>query len=216
MSNFKPPMILPKLSSLKWLQGSATELTHELHLMVMIQPNCPGCHIHALPLANQLASVKQDFDIYCVSTAFEDFEFNNEDTARLLLEGKHVGVSKEQLGETARNVPKMPLAHDIVIPIGEASDEVKTMALEASKANALIQMEGRVPITVLKQHLQNVGYEVLPEKIPMMFYKAQAMGTPTWVLHQADGTVLGTKFGQLSKFELGQWLKDLGGVDVTF
>lgn len=214
MSNFQPPKMMPKLNMLTWIQSSAQDLTHELQLMLLFQPNCPGCHTYALPLANELASVKQDFDIYSVSTAFEDFEFNNERTARLLLQGKHVGVSKDQLGEAAQHIPKMPVAHDIVIPKEEASEEMKSMALEASKSNARVQLEGRLPITVLETHLSGVGEEVLPDKIPEVFYRVHAMGTPTWVLHSADGTVLDTRFGQVSKGQMISWIEKVGNVNV--
>lgn len=132
MSNFQPAMILPKLSKLTWLQGSASELTHDVHLLLLIQPNCPGCHMHALPLANSLMQSKRDFDVYCVSTAFEGFEFNTIEAAQQLLNGKHVGVSKERLGETARHVPGMPFAHDVVVATSSAPTELKDLALNAT------------------------------------------------------------------------------------
>jgi hypothetical protein len=209
MSNFEEAKILPDLSKLTWLQGSAADLTHDIQVMLMIQPNCPGCHMHAIPLANKLMQSKHDFDVYCISTAFEDFEFNTEEMARLLiLHGKHVGAAKAQLGETVKHVPSMPFAHDIVVATNVASKELKDFALEASKNNARKQMEGgSIPSGVLEMQLSNVGYEVLPAYISEYFWTVNAMGTPTWVVHKANGEILGQKFGQLSEVELLGWIE---------
>ena len=205
-----PHPILPSLNELSWQQGSPSDLTHDLQLMLLIQPNCPGCHIHALPLANQIASSpNRFFDIYCVSTAFEDFDFNNPDTARLLLEGKHVGVSKERLGEEVRHVPTMPLAHDIITPLSKASAALKDLALESIKASARQQMAGRLPSDVLERQLARVGYDMLPAQIATLFSTVQAMGTPTWVLHRKNGQVLSVRLGEEITSEAGllEWIE---------
>jgi hypothetical protein len=149
--------MLPPLTELLWLQGSAAELTHPLKLMLMIQPNCPGCHMHSVPLINKMNARRRDFDVYCISTAFEDFDDNNHHTASLLLSGKHVGVTKAQLGETVEHIPTVPLAHDIVTPTIEASGDLKNMALEVTEANARKQLAGTVPHELLESQLAKIG-----------------------------------------------------------
>jgi hypothetical protein len=207
-------MMLPSLAELSWLQGSPSELTHPLQLMLMIQPNCPGCHMHSVPLVNKLEACKRDFDVYCISTAFEDFDHNNYHTASLLLQGWHVGVSKAQLGERVQHIPTVPFAHDIVTPKVEANEDLKIMALAATKASARKQLSGWVPPGVLETHLAQISYDVLPEKIPQFFYRVHALGTPSWVLHKSDGEVLGVKFGQVSQNDLVDWVKENGGMQT--
>ena len=208
MSNFGPFARLPDPSELTWIQGSPSDLTHDHKLMLIIQPNCPGCHIHAIPLANALFQSKHDFDIYCVSTVFEDFDLNTEETARLLLSGKHVGDARAKLGEVVKNVPCMPFAHDIVVPKTEASIELKNMALEASKSNARDQLQGHMSSGILELQLSRAGFDILPDKIARVFYTVRAMGTPTWVLHTAEGQVLAREFGQFNdEEELLKWIR---------
>jgi len=149
---------------------------------------------------------QRDFDVYCVSTAFEDFGFNNVGTAKELLDGKHVGVAKDRLGETAKHVPAMPFAHDVVVPTAAATTELKDLALNATKDNARKQMAGRVPENVLEEHLSQVGYEALPEFIAEFFYAVNAMGTPSWVLHKSNGEVLDHTFGNMSESGLTAWI----------
>jgi hypothetical protein len=134
--------ILPELSQLQWIQGGppASGERHPLHLSLIIQPNCPGCHTHALSSLIELhrwwMQQRQQHDvgveglvdeakheieasdgdedvmsahalssllsrisyIYCVSTAFEDFELNTVESTRGLLEGKTVGATQWQIG----------------------------------------------------------------------------------------------------------------------
>jgi len=167
--------------------------------------------MHAIPLANELMKSKRDFDIYCVSTAFEDFEYNTEEAARLLLfSGKHVGVAKAQLGEIAKHVPTMPFAYDVVVPTEIATKELKDMALEASKNSARKQMEGERSPGLLEQHLSKAGYEVIPLYIAEYFWTVNAMGTPTWVLHKSNGEILDRRFGQVTEIELLGWIENIG------
>jgi hypothetical protein len=210
MTDFRPPVRLPSLSRLAWLQGSPADLTHNHQLLLLIQPNCPGCHTHAIPLANQLIqTTKRDFDVYCISTAFEDFEYNTEEAARLLLAGKHVGVAREQLGETALHVPQMPLAHDIVVEKGEASADDITKALDATKYAAYDQMQGRTSLGVLERQIEKLGESLLPDFIAEVFYSVRASGTPTWVVHNTNGEVLGVKLGQMEEPALLEWMDQL-------
>lgn len=98
-SRAPPAMLLPSLESLLWLQGSPADLSNDIRLGLLIQPNCPGCHMHAVPLANELYALQgRNFDIYCISTAFEDFEYNTIESAEALVKtGRLVGISKRRL-----------------------------------------------------------------------------------------------------------------------
>lgn len=198
------------LDSLHWLQGSPSDLTHNLRLMLLIQPNCPGCHVHAMPVANALFAKTntrtKDFDVYCVSTAFEDFQYNNVESAQLLLCGKLVGNARDILGEYADIVPTMPFAHDILTPQSEASTELLDLALESTKHNAREQLKGVMPSDILEARLSMATYEVLPPTIATIFWTVRAQGTPAWVLHTSNGVILDRTLGHMSEEEIVGWI----------
>eukprot|EP00529_Nitzschia_sp_RCC80_P027050 CAMPEP_0113514746 /NCGR_PEP_ID=MMETSP0014_2-20120614/40574_1 /TAXON_ID=2857 /ORGANISM="Nitzschia sp." /LENGTH=287 /DNA_ID=CAMNT_0000411265 /DNA_START=147 /DNA_END=1010 /DNA_ORIENTATION=- /assembly_acc=CAM_ASM_000159 len=273
-NSFAPGKV-PDLQSLIWLRGSAADVTttgKRLKLAVMIQPNCPGCMMHALPVGNNLwrrskqmtpltlpqhlstgsntsssnnntgitivggsasqqlspnlnanntsntanNNVPQELmdrlftvvDVYCVTTAFEDFQYNNLDSARLLLTGKHVGESLARLGPDVRPQcqPCMSVAHDIVVDKKDAPSQLLELALASSKESARKRLGSIVPPEELDAHFATVGREILPQSIPVFFYCAGANGTPSWVLHIDDGTVLECRFGWISEMELIDWM----------
>jgi hypothetical protein len=241
------PGKLPNLETLIWLRGTAADVTstggRRLRLAVMIQPNCPGCMMHALPVGNNLwrrskgltpqqvhpvdannnstsntanSNTNQQMidhlfsllDVYCVSTAFEDFEYNNLHSSKKLLEGQHVGESLARLGPIVRPQcqPCMPMAFDIVVDKPNAPTALLDLALHSSKESARKRLGTIVPQSELDAHFAKVGHEILPAFIPIFFYSAGANGTPSWVLHLDDGTHLGTLFGWISESELINWM----------
>ena len=218
MSNFQLPIILPPLESLQWLQGSPIsddDFTHDIQLLLLVQSNCPGCHSQAIPLANKLVESKQDFDVYCIFTAFEDFEYNTKESARqLVLEGKHVGVTKQRLGETAKDTPKMPVAFDNVIRKQDATQDLLNMAFESTKyityeQSKQMSPEANITLGMIERQLEKMGgvVDVLPEYIAEVFYKVRAQGTPTWVIHKNPSReVLDVKFGQQKQESLLEWI----------
>ena len=226
MSNFQQPIYLPDLNALQWVQGSPSEFTHRKRLMVLIQPNCPGCLKHAVPVLNDLYQSKQNFDMYCVSTAFEDFQYNTvENIAGLIRDGLLVGDSKIAFGDDdiapIRSIPLLPVAHDVVIPKEDATKELLDLALEATKQSAREQLlssstkqlsspNHSIHPGVLEKHLSQLGYDVLPERIAQIFWTVRASGTPMWVVHNSDNNeVLGRRFGVQTKESIVSWIEEL-------
>ena len=209
MSNFSRPLQVPPLDKLEWLQGSPSEdLTHDVQLLLLIQPNCPGCHVHAMPTANELSSTKQNFDIYCISTAFEDFEFNTIQNTRLLLQGELVGAAKQQLGPTTRHVPTMPVAYDVVTDKSDLPIDFLEAAIEAAKQNTREQMEGKLHPGVLEKMLHQTDKDLLlPPKVARVFWSVRGLGTPFWVLHRRSGDVIDRKVGPRTADELLAWIQ---------
>lgn len=229
----RPPMRLPSLSKLTWLQGSPADVRqHGLKCMLLFQANCPGCHTHAIPTANRLwvqqsktttTTRQNNFDLYAVSTAFEDFALNTADATRLLLrrDGRHVGEAKARLGARVRDRPQMPVAYDVVVAKDEAasSDGLVRLALEATKYTAYDQIRmqqeqqhGRQDVglmDMLERTIEERGKDLLPEYVAECFYAVRAMGTPTWVLHDVHGNVLDTKFGQQTEQSLLAWMEQV-------
>jgi len=205
---------LYRAQRLQWLQGDHTELTHDVMLMVLIQPNCPGCIHHCLPVANEVASSKNAlFDVYCVSTAFEDFEYNTvENTMDLLQNGKLHGASAKALGPETKATPTMPVAYDHVVDREDANEELKEQVLSSMIANAREQLKSmNVPEDRIEWAMRQVGEEALPEKLADVFWSVQAQGTPTWVVHRDDGELLGVKFGFMDEAQLRDWVHEVMG-----
>lgn len=213
--------LLPPLESLQWLQGSpTTDLVHDLHLALLIQPNCPGCHSGALPVANELYAATQqqeqqehdntalNFDVYCLSTAFEDFAYNTRESTEKLLAGSLVGVAKQRLGPTAPTIPQMPVALDIVTCKTDASQELVDMALQATTEHAREQLSaGLHPPGSVERLLHTLGPKFLPAKLATVFYASRAQGTPTWVLHDKTGQVLASYTGQKTQDQVLAWIE---------
>eukprot|EP00543_Licmophora_paradoxa_P001299 CAMPEP_0202454484 /NCGR_PEP_ID=MMETSP1360-20130828/12201_1 /ASSEMBLY_ACC=CAM_ASM_000848 /TAXON_ID=515479 /ORGANISM="Licmophora paradoxa, Strain CCMP2313" /LENGTH=216 /DNA_ID=CAMNT_0049073809 /DNA_START=22 /DNA_END=669 /DNA_ORIENTATION=+ len=203
------PELTPAFRShrLEWLSGSHEDLQHELQLVLLIQPNCPGCLLNALPVANAImASDQNDFGIYCVSTAFEDFEYNTVQNARLLLEGVLVGESARILGPTTRHIPQMPFAHDFVVDRDNADEDLKEWAFMTLEENARAQLKFmHLSEERIEKALESINFSSLPEKLGELFWSVKAQGTPTWVLHGYDGRVLGVRFGYLEEEDIRQW-----------
>lgn len=68
-----------------------------LNLMMVFQVNCPGCFMHGFPLMKELQLYFGDkLSCFALSTAFEDFELNTPENARLLFS------ENQLLGETLK------------------------------------------------------------------------------------------------------------------
>ena len=227
--NCHPYQSMPPLDSLEWIQGSASSVgSSPYKLGLLFQANCPGCHTHAIPTANQLwTHVNADktsspFDVYAISTAFEDFEYNTAASTRLLVEqGRRVGIVQEQLGPVVAScndaIPHMPVAYDTLVPKAEASPELLNQAVTATVHNARQQLEAmRLPTPVLEQALEQLltgsrdhfVAHALPEQLARTFYAVAAPGTPTWILHHADGRVVDRRFGNGTADELEAWIQE--------
>ena len=212
-SSTKPPFSkLPSLDSLEWLQGKdLLQKNGRLNLCLLWQVNCPGCHTHAIPLANKLFALGEaKFDIYAVATAFEDFELNTLDNCLLLLQqGIRVGVAKDQLGAVANpnEIPSFPVAFDTIFEKNEADDYLIVQSLAATKYNTREHLQSRYGSEMLNLDAVLGGLEpqVLPQRLGIWFYASVAQGTPTWILHKDDGTILDRKFGHLSQTDVIRW-----------
>lgn len=88
-----------------WVQGGPVSLD-DLHgkvvLIEVFQVNCPGCFLYGLPEAIEAFThfPAAEFAVIGIATAFEDFELNNLENLRLLLEtGEVIGETKRVLTE---------------------------------------------------------------------------------------------------------------------
>lgn len=93
----------------------------QLNILLAFQVNCPGCFIHALPLASELHGryQQQGVQVLGLSTVFEDFSLNTvENTCALIQEALLVG-------ETARHFQRIGLErYDTSIPFPIVMDAI--------------------------------------------------------------------------------------------
>ena len=203
-----------------WLQGGNSEMTQDVMVMFLRQPNCPGCILHGLPVANQLAASSSNlFDVYCLATAFEDFRYNTINNTDELLRGRLHGASAQKLGPKTTNIPVMPVAYDHVVDTKRANPAMQQMALQTMKLNAKEQLVNMgMPPEKVQMAVQALndrcGVEALPEKLAEVFWNVRAQGTPTWVVHRANGQILGVRFGFLDEAGVVEWVNSLIGEAV--
>ncbi len=151
-----------------------------LNFLLVFQINCPGCFFYAIPMVNQLyEKFSERVSFLGLSTAFEDFNFNNEaNTAALLETGKMVGATKAALSHYGHdNYPEkfhFPVAMDQMISQKEWQEHSADMP------------------AYVRQHLQ-----LLPT-IGLTFWNNALRGTPSMILFDEDEEVLEQWFGHWS------------------
>ncbi len=72
-----------------------------VNVLLAFQVNCPGCFVHALPLAAKIheSYSERGINVLGLSTVFEDFELNTlEHSAQLLDDGRMVGETAKHFG----------------------------------------------------------------------------------------------------------------------
>ena len=206
------PRLTPSFRAhrLQWLAGSHEDLAQEYQLLLLIQPNCPGCLVNSVPVANAIAESVDDFDTYCVSTAFEDFEYNRIESARELLNGTIGGTAAEILADRSNVtdfIPRMPFAHDYLVNRDEADEDFKEWALHTMLQSARQQLRNlQYTEEKIEKKLDKVGYNALPEKLAELFWSVKAEGSPTWVVHKNNGEVLDVRFGYMDEKQIRQWI----------
>jgi hypothetical protein len=211
------PRLTPDFRShrLQWISGSNEDLASEYQLLLLIQPNCAGCLVNSVPVANAIAASTNDFDTYCVSTAFEDFNYNNIHSARALMDGTLVGNAAMKLGDTTSCIPQMPFAQDYIVNRDKADHDFKEWALYVLLQSARSQLRAMGSSEAkIEKKLESVSYNALPEKLAELFWTVKAEGSPTWVVHKNNGEVMDVRFGYLDEKEIRQWVGRL--VPSTF
>ncbi len=95
----------PNLEVAEWVQGAPSNIDQErgkVILIEVIQVNCPGCFISALPEAIEVYTKHKDhpLTVWVLATAFEDFGLNTlENLKKLVKTGEVVGQTQAHLME---------------------------------------------------------------------------------------------------------------------
>jgi len=200
-----------------WVQGAEPalrELAGQVILIEMIQVNCPGCFVHALPEVIHLHEkyASQGLKVFAIATAFEHFEQNTlKNLQRLLQHGELIGDPLSQLGKAdflddASGRQKLPYT----IPFSVAMDKliknetaVDDAAIEQFILKQISDFHERDWNESRKQsiyqqaetHLRNKQYHALT------FEMYQLQGTPSSILIDKKGLLRKISFGAVTTLE---------------
>jgi hypothetical protein len=201
-----------------WVQGTEppiTELIGNVILIEIIQVNCPGCFIHALPEVIRLHKkyTGLGLKIFAIATAFEHFEQNTlHNLRRLLQHGELQGAPLQQLGR-AGFLENNALPYDI--PFSVAMDKlVKRKTTSGNDAiideevdqfilsqipdfhqGALSSERKQAIIQQAKSHLNDKTYNALT------FEMYQLQGTPSSIVIDKKGILRHVLFANINSLE---------------
>lgn len=196
-----------------WVQGHEPPLS-ELHgqvvLIEVIQINCTGCFIHALPEAIRLHETyqRQGLKVFVIATAFEHYEHNTLNNLRRLLEtGEPVGAPKQQLekagflekGKLPYRIP-FSVAMDKLVSCNEPVTEKNINRFILSQIPDFHQVEwpeGRKQ-AIYRQaqaHLENKRFHALS------FETYNLQGTPSSILIDKKGMLRRVSLGAVNVLE---------------
>ncbi|MEQ8580875.1 MAG: hypothetical protein RIC30_06685 [Marinoscillum sp.] len=171
----------------------------ELNLLFTFQVNCPGCFSYGFPLMELLREKYHDrISFLALSTAFEDYEFNNvENTELLVQEGQLVGETKKMFGEQLPYPIKIPVAMDQV-----AGSNVDLESLAEEMCHAISDFSIRSNSDKNEMHVRIKNYLLSQERISLTFSVNLFQGTPTFVLFDNSYEILFSWFGHRPKEQI--------------
>lgn len=197
----------PELRVSEWQQGIPTNLECLLGNVILIevfQVNCPGCFLYSLPQAIDLHQrySSKGLTVLGISTAFEDFELNNKDNLKLLLE-QHivVGETKRVLAENKRLIDGLLPYH---IPFAVAIDKINTLADGVSENDVSRFIKQYVPDFIQRQETEKIQIKTNAKN----YLNAQLYTAETFKLYQLQGTpshIVIDKKGILKAIEFGHF-----------
>lgn len=196
-----------------WVQGhepDISELAGQVILIEVIQVNCPGCFVHALPEALKLHQryKTQGLKVFVIATAFEHFEHNTlNNLQRLLQQRELIGEPLAQLGKADfLDNNKLPYT----IPVSVAMDKLVQCDTEVN--------DSRINQFILRQipdfHQRNINeerkqqiYQQAESYLQSRKFSAATFdmyglqGTPSSILIDKKGILKQVAFGAVNKLE---------------
>lgn len=200
-----------------WVQGSEPEFK-EMHgsviLIEVIQVNCPGCFVHALPEAIRLHKTyaTHGLKVFAIATAFEDFHHNTlNNLQRLLQQGELIGEALNQLGKAGfldDSTGKLQLPY--TIPFSVAMDKLLLNKNKADQCTIDKFILAQVPDFHEKQWLPETKqsiYQQAENHLNKRQYRAltfdmfNLQGTPSSILIDKKGILRAVLFGAVNTLE---------------
>lgn len=177
----------------------------DVNILLVFQVNCPGCFLHAFPIANKIFENYREkgIKVLALSTAFEDFDYNTLENTKLLLgEGKIVGETKKALNKFGHNTIPFKISFDVAFDQLE-KNEVHDLEKEIESFCRLIpdfenknSVEKKLIKAQAKQYLQDKTMKALT------FDTNFLMGTPSWIIFDKGLNILYDSFGHREYEEL--------------
>ena len=211
MISIKIGQKVPPLSVSEWVQGQPTNFDQSLGQVVLVavfQVNCPGCFLHCLPEVLRLHHryAERGLKVLGLATAFEDFDKNNLENLKKLLE------TGEVIGETRRSLTnhgvlrdgKLPYVIDFPVAMDRltqrqyGSIESEIDAFISARLSELEQDIGLSQPHVreqVKDYLEHLQYHAETFE----FFHLQ--GTPSYILVDKNGCLVSSRFGAYPDLE---------------
>ncbi len=198
---------VPNFGVSEWVQGAPTNFDQEkdhIVLLEVFQVNCPGCFMSAIPDAIKIyEKYKNDgVKVLGLATAFEDFDKNNLDNLKMLVEtGEVVGETKSALAQYGQLQEGSKLSFKIPFPVG--MDNLTKSVGEITQEKILEFIHPQIPdfdsqpedyknqiIQRVKDHMKSKEYSA------ETFENFSLQGTPSAILVDRKGILRDVSFGQ--------------------
>lgn len=196
-----------------WVQGyepPINELTGQVILIEVIQVNCTGCFVHALPEVIRLHETykPQGLKVFAIATAFEHFEHNTLNNLQgLLSSGELQGDPLVQLGKAGfLENNKLPYS----IPFSVAMDKLVKNKTAVNEEDINQFILGQIPDFFQgslsedrKQSIYQQAESYLNTKTynALTFESYQLQGTPSSILIDKKGLLRQVSFGAVNTLE---------------
>jgi thiol-disulfide isomerase/thioredoxin len=195
----------PLLQVSDWIQGGPVnldQLAGRVVLVEIFQVNCPGCFLYSLPQAIDLYRryFDQGLSVLGVATAFEDFDKNNlENLKRLIDNGDVVGETRRILEQQGKlTAGRWPYR----IPFPVAMDCLHKSQAEVTHDEVAIFINDRIPdFEQQPQTYQQKVRQQVQYYLESLTYHAATFelfhlkGTPSHILIDRQGLLRDCVFG---------------------
>jgi len=181
----------------------------KLNFLFLFQVNCPGCFLFGFPMVNQLyEEFHSTISFLGISTAFEDFEWNNDENTRLLLERQEVvGETKKALRQ--QGLTSFPLPIPFPIAMDKIADATFNYQLAAARlCSTFPNFSSRTQPEQDAITKNALNYLKGQESISLTFTLNQLRGTPTFLVINDKLEILHHSFGHTTLSEMKKTLND--------
>jgi hypothetical protein len=196
-----------------WAQGyepPVNELTGQVVLIEVIQINCPGCFVHALPEVIRLHETYEThgLKVFALATAFEHFEHNTlNKLQRLLSTGELQGDPLFQLAKAGvLEGNKLPYSIPFSVAMDKLVKNKTAVNEEAIKQFILSQIPDFYQGSIGEDRKQSI-YQQAKSYLNTKTYNAltfetyQLQGTPSSILIDKKGILRQVSFAVVNKLE---------------
>ena len=174
----------------------------KLNFLFVFQVNCPGCFLYGIPFVNKLyKEFNEELSFLGLSTAFEDYEFNNlKNTELLLFKNEVVGETKKSLSQIGINTFDQPIEFPIAMDsiADEETFDFEKGAIDICNTNPNYSIWPEFEQIDMKKRV--IAYLKKQEVISQTFTLNQFRGTPTMLVFNDNYEILYNNFGHI-KYE---------------